>query len=76
MRQVHGGPYCSQGFWCDRYMTPADLLNSLVAVYPPEGSNIERSGALRGDRRVQSPQLPDTIKVHVLIPFIPMLSSA
>ena len=43
-------------------MTPADLLHSLVAVYPPEGSNLERSGALKGDRRSLSAQLPDMIK--------------
>ncbi|EIE18603.1 hypothetical protein COCSUDRAFT_20509, partial [Coccomyxa subellipsoidea C-169] len=35
----------------NRYMTPADLLHSLVAVYPAEGSSAERSGALQGDRR-------------------------
>ncbi|BDA50970.1 Calcium uptake protein 1, mitochondrial [Coccomyxa sp. Obi] len=45
-----------------RYMTPADLLHSLVAVYPAEGSGAERSGALRGDRRVQSPLISDTMK--------------
>lgn len=47
----------------DRFMTPADLLHSLVAVYPAEGSNAERSGALQGDRRVRLPQIPDMMKV-------------
>ena len=37
--------------WLSRLMTPADLLNSLVAVYPPEGTQLERAGALNGDRR-------------------------
>jgi hypothetical protein len=48
-----------------RYMTPADLLHSLVAVYPPDGTTIERAGALRGDKHSQSPQLPDMIKVKM-----------
>eukprot|EP00210_Caulerpa_lentillifera_P000711 g688.t1 len=33
-----------------RYMTSADLLRALVPVYPPEGSPIERGGALAGER--------------------------
>lgn len=45
-------------------MTPADLLHSLVAVYPAEGSDAERSGALRGDRRVSSPKISDTMKAR------------
>ena len=44
-------------------MTPADLLNSLVAVYPPEGTLQERSGALKGDRRTVPAQMPRMIKV-------------
>jgi hypothetical protein len=45
-----------------RLMTPADLLHSLVAVYPPENSKLERSGALKGDRHDLSAQLPEMIK--------------
>ena len=45
-----------------RLMTPADLLHSLVAVYPPENSKLERSGALKGDRHDMSAQLPEMIK--------------
>lgn len=33
-----------------RYMTSADLLRALVPVYPPEGSPIERGGALLGEK--------------------------
>lgn len=44
-------------------MTPADLLNSLVAVYPPEGTLLERTGALKGDRRTVPAQMPRMIKV-------------
>lgn len=40
-------------------MTPANLLNSLVACYPPEDSSLERAGALQGDRRPHSAQLAD-----------------
>ena len=45
-------------------MTPSDLLHSLVAVFPPEDSKLERSGALKGDRHNMSAQLPEIIKVH------------
>ncbi len=45
-----------------RLMTPDDLLHSLVAVYPPENSKLERSGALKGDRHDMSAQLPEMIK--------------
>ena len=48
-----------------RLMTPSDLLHSLVAVFPPEDSNLERSGALKGDRHTMSAQLPEMIKVHI-----------
>ncbi|KAK9813177.1 hypothetical protein WJX72_010159 [[Myrmecia] bisecta] len=34
-----------------RHMAPGDLLCSLVAVYPPEASQVERAGALPGERR-------------------------
>ena len=32
------------------YMTAVDLLRALVPVYPPEGSPMERSGALLGEK--------------------------
>jgi len=32
------------------YMTNFDLLRSLVAVYPPEGTSMERAGSLLGER--------------------------
>lgn len=35
-------------------MKPENLLSSLVAVYPPEGSSIERAGFLPGERAPQS----------------------
>ena len=31
-------------------MKPENLLSSLVAVYPPDGSSIERAGYLPGER--------------------------
>ena len=46
---VSDGPACSM-------MKPADLLCSLVAVYPPEDSSAVRSGALPGERRPSSGQ--------------------
>ena len=48
-----------QGFVvvCGRFMTPANLLNSLIACYPPEDSTLERAGGLQGDRRAH-PVLP------------------
>ena len=33
-----------------RFMKPENLLSSLVPVYPPEGSSIERTGYLPGER--------------------------
>eukprot|EP00803_Ostreobium_quekettii_P003720 evm.model.scf_2936EXC.3 EVM.evm.TU.scf_2936EXC.3 scf_2936EXC:14320-17082(-) len=33
-----------------KYMTHFDLLRSLVAVYPPEGTTLERAGSLLGER--------------------------
>lgn len=34
-----------------RYMKPEGLLSAIIAVYPPEGSGVERAGALPGERR-------------------------
>ena len=31
-------------------MVPGDLLCALVAVYPPEGSRLDRNGALSGEK--------------------------
>ena len=31
-------------------MRPENLLSSLVAIYPPEGSSVERAGYLAGER--------------------------
>ena len=36
---------------CGRYMKPEGLLSAIIAVYPPEGSGVERAGALPGERR-------------------------
>ncbi|DBB15580.1 TPA: hypothetical protein ACH3X3_003794 [Trebouxia sp. C0006] len=33
-----------------RFMKPENLLSSLVAIYPPEGSSVERAGYLPGER--------------------------
>ena len=44
-------------------MTPADLLSSLVAVYPPEGTLLERTGALKGDRRIAPAPLARAMQV-------------
>ncbi|DBA98639.1 TPA: hypothetical protein ACH3X1_014425 [Trebouxia sp. C0004] len=33
-----------------RFMRPENLLSSLVAIYPPEGSSVERAGYLPGER--------------------------
>ncbi len=44
-------------------MTPADLLSSLVAVYPPEGTLLERTGALKGDRRIAPAPLTRAMQV-------------
>ena len=44
-------------------MTPADLLSSLVAVYPPEGTLLERTGALKGDRRIAPALLARAMQV-------------
>ena len=46
-------------------MTPSDLLHSLVAVFPPEESESERSGGLKGDRQNMSAQLPEMIQAHI-----------
>ena len=34
-----------------RYMKPEGLLSAIIAVYPPEGSGVERAGALPGERK-------------------------
>ena len=47
-------------------MTPADLLKSLVPVYPPEDSAFDRSGTLSGNAQkdmVSAPKRP-AVQVH------------
>ena len=58
-----------------RLMTPSDLLHSLVAVFPPEDSKLERSGALKGDRHNMSAQLPEMIKAHIKPPPFALIAS-
>ncbi|KAL3131679.1 hypothetical protein ABBQ38_007972 [Trebouxia sp. C0009 RCD-2024] len=41
-----------------RFMRPENLLSSLVAVYPPEGSSVERAGYLPGERAPTSDKSP------------------
>ena len=44
-------------------MTPADLLRSLVACYPPEETLMERSGGLQGERQQPRHQQPQMLQV-------------
>ena len=49
---------------CCRYMKPEGLLSAIIAVYPPEGSGVERAGALPGERR------PATIEGSRLVGYM------
>ena len=42
-------------------MRPENLLSSLVAVYPPDGSNVERAGYLPGERAPTADKSPQMV---------------
>ena len=42
-------------------MRPENLLSSLVAIYPPEGSKLERAGYLPGERAPVSEKSPQMV---------------
>ena len=44
-------------------MKPENLLSSLVAVYPPEGSNVERAGYLPGERAPTADKSPQMVRI-------------
>lgn len=46
-------------------MRPENLLSSLVAVYPPEGSNVERAGYLPGERAPTEEKSPQMVRWHL-----------
>ena len=46
-----------------RFMRPENLLSSLVAIYPPEGSNVERAGYLPGERAPVSEKSPQMVRL-------------
>ena len=46
-------------------MKPENLLSSLVAVYPPEGSNVERAGYLPGERAPTADKSPQMVRANI-----------
>ena len=48
-------------------MRPENLLSSLVAVYPPEGSNVERAGYLPGERAPTEAKSPQMVRWHLFL---------
>ncbi len=53
-----------------RFMRPENLLSSLVAIYPPEGSSVERAGYLPGERAPTGDVSPRMVQVPLVLLYV------